>query len=130
MSDLEGRLARLEADNAQLLQRVEDLALQVATTRAGGFRSMRDTRRCPACGGGKLVHVPRMQEAAAGTLVDFALAHEWKWSGIVSKGPIECFACQTCGLVEMHVTDFKDTVDNQRIVAIDPERDPTKGPYR
>ena len=127
------RIAKLEAMNEQLLQRVVELGIEVQRTRTGGFRSMRDARRCPACGEGSLVHVRRAQEGTRGGLLDFALAHSYsKWSGTQTFGPMESFACRSCGLVEFHVVEFEGiTTDGEVIVAIEPDGEPPSGgPFR
>jgi len=130
------RIAKLEAMNEVLLQRIAELGSEIQRTRTGGFRSMRDARRCPACGEGSLVHVRRVQESGAGRsgLTDFALAHSYsRWTATTKPfGPMESFACRSCGLVEYHVIDWKDVpIDGQGIVAIEPDGEPPKaGPFR
>jgi hypothetical protein len=125
MSDqLLERLARLEA-------RVAELGVELQAARDGRYRAMRDSRRCPACGIGDLVHVKRMQQASHVAVVDFAIRHVWNWTGPTMHGPMEAFVCRGCGLVEIHVTDFKDVVDNKNVVAIAPEPPPpSDGPFR
>ena len=128
------RLAKLEAINEHLLQRVVELGIEVQRTRTGGFRSMRDARRCPACGEGSIVHVRRAQVPAAAGLTELGLSYTHsRWSGSTKPlGPIELYACRSCGLVEQHVVDWKEVhADGEDIVAIDPEGEPPKGgPFR
>src|SRR5512139_1567757 len=94
------RIAKLEAMNEQLLQRVVELGIEVQRTRTGGFRSMRDSRRCPACGEGAIVHVRRVQQAGGHGVMELGLVHAYSaWSGIKTDGPMESFTCRSCGLV-------------------------------
>ncbi len=127
------RLDQLERANAQLHTQLQELREIIDRTRVGGFRSIRDSRRCPACGSGALLHVRRAQEVGYGGLKDLAIAHERStWKGFLPRGSMESFACRGCGLVEFHVIDFSDVpVDGTDIVAIDPEPDvPSDGPFR
>jgi hypothetical protein len=128
------RLTKLEAMNEHLLQRVVELGIEVQRTRTGGFRSMRDSRRCPACGEGSLVHVRRAQVPAAEGLTELALVYTHSsWRGVTKPaGPIEIYGCRSCGLVEHHVVEWTSVhADGEDIVAIDPEGEPPKGgPFR
>ncbi|MDQ3334359.1 MAG: hypothetical protein M4D80_04295 [Myxococcota bacterium] len=128
------RLAKLEAMNEQLLQRVVELGIEVQRTRTGGFRSMRDARRCPACGEGSIVHVRRAQVPAAEGLTELGLTYTHsQWRGATKPvGAMESYGCRSCGLVEFHVVDWKSvTADGKDIIAIDPEGEPPKGgPFR
>jgi hypothetical protein len=137
MSDdksLARRIERLEAANAELTRGLTVLRQELATMRAGGFRSMRDSNRCPACGSGSLLRVRRSRQGTPyGGAMDFAIAQEaTTWRGIQPRGPIESFSCRRCGLVEYHVIDFADVkVDGVDIIAIEPEAGaPQDGPFR
>ncbi len=132
--DLLDRIAKLEALNAELVRQIAELRIAI-DRRGTGFHSMRDTRRCPACGSGSLLHVRRAQEAAYSHrgLMDKGIAHGFSaWTGSKSFGPMESFSCRSCGLVEYHVLDFRDVkIDGQQIVAIEPEPEPpSDGPFR
>ena len=131
--DITARLAALEAANRELAQQVVELRELLAASRPGGFRSIRDSRRCPACGSGSLLHVRRAQETGVGQPVELALTHERSvWKGTITHGPMESFACRRCGLVEWHVIDFADVVaDGDNVVAIEAEPEPPRsGPFR
>jgi hypothetical protein len=128
------RLAKIEAMNEQLLQRVVELGIEVQRTRTGGFRSMRDASRCPACGEGSIVHVRRAQVPAAEGLTELGLTYTHsQWRGATKPvGAMESYGCRSCGLVEYHVVDWKGVKpDGEDIVAIDPDGEPPKnGPFR
>lgn len=129
------RIAKLEAMNEHLLQRVVELGIEVQRTRTGGFRSMRDSRRCPACGEGSLVHVRRAQTPCANRsgLAELAITYVRTWTGnMKAYGPMESYACRSCGLVEHHIIDWKGVrADGDDIVGILPEGEPPKsGPFR
>lgn len=122
---LRDRVARLEAQLAELRDLVD-------RSHAGGFRSIRDTRRCPACGGGAFLHAPRTTQASHTQVVPFGIAHHWKWTGAVASGVMEVFACRHCGLVEWHVIAPADVEpDGVNVLAVEPESDPPRdGPFR
>ena len=83
------RIAKLEAMNEHLLQRVVELGIEVQRTRTGGFRSMRDSRRCPACGEGALVHVRRVTQVGGRGLIDLGLVHSYSgWTGVKPHGSL------------------------------------------
>ena len=128
------RIQQLESAVAALTQQLMTVQEQLAATRVSGFRSMRDARRCPACGSGALLHVRRAKEAAhGGGVTDLSLAHDRTiWGTIRHKGVLEVFACRQCGIVEYHVLDIAEIpVDGTNIVAIEPEGDPpAAGPFR
>ena len=126
------RIATLEARCAALEAQVAALLAQVEHARAGGFRSMALSRTCPACGGGHLVHVRGATQATDMSVLPFGLAHDMRWSGLVTRGPLESIACRRCGLVEWRVSDFSNVVvDGAKVVAVDPEPDaPRGGPFR
>jgi ribosomal protein S27AE len=132
MSDaLTARIDRLEAANRSLETQVIELREQLA--RSVGYHSIRDSRRCPACGSGSLFHVRRAQETGHSAPVEFALTHERSiWKGTIAHGAMESFACRKCGLVEWHVIDFEGVVaDGHAVVAIEAEPAPPKsGPFR
>jgi hypothetical protein len=128
------RIAKLEAMNDHLLQRVVELGIEVQRTRTGGFRSMRDSKRCPACGEGSLVHVRHAQSPTASGVAEKGLTYSWsRWSGATKVyGTMEALACRACGLVEYHVIDWAGIhADGEQIVAIVPDGEPpTGGPFR
>jgi hypothetical protein len=127
------RIAKLEAMNEHLLQRVVELGIEVQRSRAGGFRSMRDSRRCPACGEGSLVHVRRIYQAGGRGLIDFGVSLSWSnWTGAKPHGGLESYACRSCGLVEYHVVDWRGVhADGKDVVSISPDDEPpSDGPFR
>lgn len=136
MVHADDRIAALERSVAALATQLTEVQQQLAHARIGGFRSIRDSRRCPACGSGALLHVRRAKVISYGRggTVDFSIAHEHSaiWGTTKPKGGLECFACRTCGLAEWHVLDLEDIpIDGENIVAIEPEPDaPSSGPFR
>jgi len=130
--DPDERFALLEQRCAALEQQVTTLREELAHARVGGFRSIRDSRTCPACGGRAIVHVRQATQAAHASVMPLGIAHDWKWTGPVARGVMESFACRGCGIVELHVVDFSDlAIDGTKIVAVDPEPEPPHaGPFR
>lgn len=128
------RIQALESAVAALTQQLVAVQEQLAATRVGGFRSMRDSRRCPACGSDALLHIRRAKEAGdSNALTDFSLAHTHTfWGTLQHKGVLETFTCRHCSIVEWHVLDVAEIpVDGTNIVAIEPEGEPpAAGPFR
>lgn len=129
MSEIEELRARMVALEEQL----RDLRVELATSLAGRFRSMRESRRCPACGGERLFHITQAQEKTDhGSATPLAIHHERGfWKGAAQRSPIEYFVCRSCMLVESHAINLDGvTADGDYVIAIEPEPSPTEGPYR
>jgi hypothetical protein len=127
---LRERVARLEDANAALMRQLDELrALADSLPRR---RSIRDSRRCPACDGRVFLHVPRATQATDSGAVDFGLTHELRWTGTVVRGAMATFTCCECGLVEFHAGNLEDVkIDGKTVIAIEPEPDPPRnGPFR
>lgn len=124
----------LRARMAALEDLVRDLRVELATSLSGRFRSMRDSRRCPACGGEHLLHFPDAREKVdTGITRPLAVHHERGfWSGGKEHGPIEHFVCRTCLLLESHVINLEGIEpDGKYVIAIDPDPSrPPDGPFR
>jgi hypothetical protein len=122
----------LRARMTSLETLVRDLHLELSRAAVGGFRSMRDTRRCPACGGQQLFHIPEALELTHGGSTPLAVHHYKAFWGPRSQGPIEYFICRRCLLVETHAKDLDGIVaDGRTVIAIDPEGDvPSDGLFR
>ena len=124
----------LRARMAALENLVRDLRVELATSLAGRFRSMRDSRRCPACGGEHLFHFPEaLEKTDYGVTTPLAVHHERGfWKGAKHRGAIEHFVCRRCLLVESHAIDLDGIqADGKYVISIDPE--PTRtpdGPFR
>ena len=125
LTALRVRVAQLEAQVAELRDLVD-------RAHAGGFRSIRDSRRCPACGGGAFLHVPEMTQVTEVGVAPLGISHQLKWTGAIARGVMESFTCRACGLVELHVVAPGEVeIDGKRVLAVDPEPDPPRdGPYR
>lgn len=130
LSALRERIAQLENAYTALASQLDELRAALAAPKR---HSMRDSRRCPACGGQALLHIPRTTQVGHESIAQLGLYHEWKvWSGAVARGAMETFACRTCGIVELHVTQLDDVkIDGDRVRAVDPEPEPPHdGPFR
>jgi hypothetical protein len=95
------------------------------------FGSMRDTQRCPACGGGALIHFRRIEEATqpyGNNHIEFGLGRRISWNNTKARAPLEAFACRACGLVEWHALNVDDVTADETIVFIEPA--PGSGPFR
>lgn len=125
LDDLMARMTALE-------RMIRDLEQELARSNVGGFRSMRDSRQCPACRGVKLLHIPQAQEVTHGGAVTLGVHHEKGFWGPKIWGPLEYFVCRGCYLVESHVTDLAGVEpDGKSVISIDPAPDgPSDGPFR
>jgi hypothetical protein len=133
MSDVSARrIEVLEAAVAELREQLHAL-----TQRDSRIRSMRQTHRCPACGGTKLLHFRSIKELGHMGLVDLVLQKEYSpWRGRLktTAGAVEAFACRNCRLIEWGAISLDDIVlDDKEVVEIDgdAEQPPAEpGPYR
>lgn len=118
MSDAD-RIAALEAQ-------VHDLLVEVK--RLGARRgSMAQTRHCPACGHGSLVHFKRI--TAHGTL---ALQHT---VGFLIKPLVRigAYACRQCGLVEWYTPNIEEAKPEADVELLEAPAEPppdSGGPFR
>ena len=116
-----------------LEQEIRDLRIELAATRAGQVRSMRDAHRCPACGHTEILHVPTVREAAdAGTLRDLAITHEKNfWQHSIPSATVGAYACGACGLIEWHVKEPGKLVpDGTSLLQLSAGAPSNVGPYR
>ena len=115
---------------------VDELRRDLDELRRARRGSMRDTHRCPACGGGQLLHFRRIKDVAQNGIVDFALAKQWdvwRWRSLHDVGGVlEAFACRACRLVEWHAISLDDVKpDGEDVVELTAEDPaPGDGPYR
>jgi hypothetical protein len=127
-TDLEARLVTLEASLAEL--RVE-----LARVTAKRLGSMRQTLRCPACGGGKLFHIRAVKDITDSGTTDLALQKEISiWGRVkLNAGVLEAYACRSCRLVEWCAASLDNVeADGEDVLEVnapvEPELD--DGPYR
>lgn len=123
------RIAVLEATVGELRDELERL-------RTTPRRSMRQTYRCSACGGTKVLHFTHVKDVAHNSMVDLALQKQFsKFWGVKGSGAaLEAFVCRHCRIVEWHAISVDDVlVDGMEVVELDGSTteqpmDPT--PYR
>ncbi len=123
------RIAALEATVGELRDELERL-------RTTPRRSMRETFRCAACGGTKVLHFTHVKDVAHNGMVDFSLQKHFStfWGLKAPGGALEAFACRNCRLVEWHAISLGDVhADGQDVIELDGSQtdqpmDPT--PYR
>ena len=124
----DARLAQLEAT-------VDDLHRELQRLRSQRRLPMRQTHRCPACGGTRLFHIKSVGEMNAAQAVPLSLQKEIStWWGLrKSLGVLEVFVCRFCMLVEWHAGSLDGiTADGQTVLEIEGTADaePETGPYR
>ena len=120
-------MAREDFDAPMPLQGVRAAANVV---RAGRAPTIRATGRCPACGGDKAVHVPRVMEEAYGNPKPLSLTGDERWSGRKPIAPFEVYACAACGFVEWYVSSFEGVEIDGKVVLDASAKTPEGGPYR
>jgi hypothetical protein len=118
------RLAALEKEIALLRAEVEAM-------RAGRAPTIRSTGRCPACGGTKAIHVPKVLEQTHGGLQALAIAQDVSWWGAKPVAPLSVYACSACGFVEWYVSTFEGIqIDGDKVRDASAQEPPEGGPYR
>jgi len=121
-TDVGLRLAALEKE-------VTLLRAEVDALRAGRAPTLRSSGRCPACGGDRAVHVPKVMEEAYGAPKPLALTGKTRWSGRDPIGAFEVYACTACGFVEWYVSSFERVeVDGKTILDASANDPPEGGP--
>src|SRR5450432_2835889 len=103
--DTEARIAALEAAlhevRGKLQVALDDVHRELATAQRPRLGSMKQTRRCPACGGGRILYFRRIKERSRYALVDLALQYQLDGSRFkLIAGVMEAYACRACRLVE------------------------------
>jgi hypothetical protein len=124
-------------DDHEMLTKVEALEREVKELRAAleSLRrdaSMREGRRCPTCGGTKILHVKRIQAPdSMGGVWDLSLvARVSTWTGVKSLAPFSVYTCSACGLVEWYVSSFAEVeMKSELVELLEPDTWPG-GPYR
>lgn len=114
----EARLAAIEARLDALERRPPDRT------------TMKELRRCPACGCAKLLHTDRVL-ADVELSMPLAISNVQRPSGrLRTQGRLEAHACTKCGLVEWHALELEPSIlDNPHVKLIEPP-DAPEGPYR
>jgi hypothetical protein len=128
MADTDALLARLESLEAAMLE----VRTRLAALRPERFHSMRDFLRCPACGGGSLLHFREVREQTRRGLEAVGLNHRGNLFHQETQAPLEAFVCRGCSLVEWHVLTLEGVeADGAYVVAYEQEPGaPDAGPFR
>jgi hypothetical protein len=120
--DLNERISQLE-------KTVEALRVELAVSRAAPPATMRQGRRCPACGDALILHVERIDVGDAYGPVALALVRARQWSS-ASLAPLELYACGVCGLVEWYVRTYEGLPRPHPNVTVLEPLENDSGPYR
>lgn len=127
----------LFARMAELEARLGALDEQLAEMRAKRRGSMREDARCPACGGGELIHVKRATQVTDTAVVPLGLDHKQTWRGVKTGGTFEYYVCRGCRLVETYATALDELLagvakdgDNITTLSSPVDTPPGGGPYR
>ena len=95
---------------------------------------MRQSHRCPACGGGRVLQVTVVEDMTGGVAsVPLSLVKQHPLFGTKHLGPLEVFVCRSCMLVEWHAASLEGVAPDGKIVIeheAPAEPDAETGPYR
>src|SRR5215471_11539425 len=97
---------------------VAELRRELAELRRAPHRTMRDTHRCPACGGTPVLRFKHIKDVGYGELFDLSLQKKqtfWRMSG---SGALEVYACRACRLVEWHASSLDDVVLDDNVTEL------------
>lgn len=85
-------------------------------------RAMRETYRCPSCGGTRILHFAHVKDMAHNGMVDLSLQKEYSnfWGMKHSAGALEAFVCRSCRIVEWHAISLDEVVaDGEEVIELD-----------
>ena len=121
---------RLEGEVHELRQRVVELSKALDAARGRVSLSMRDQRRCPSCGEGKILHAPALLDRSDAGRTKLAIAQPSVWSS-KGLGELEAFFCARCGLAELYVKESASIEPDGKHVRLVEGGEPGEdGPYR
>lgn len=114
---------------------MDELQRELERVRAHRRLPMRQTHRCPACGGTRVLHIKSVSDMHHTATVPFSLQKDVSpWWGLrKSLGVLEAFVCRFCMLVEWHAASLDGIEpDGQTVIELEGTADaePEKGPYR
>lgn len=128
--ELEQRVEDLQATVEQLRHTVSELKQQLASLRVGGdATTMRRHVRCPACGGGKIIHAPKVLDRTDGSRETMALAQPSVWRSR-TVGQFQVYICVGCGLAEWYVQDPEAVAQEELFSVVQAPEPGQDGPYR
>lgn len=94
--------------------------------------TMKDLRRCPSCGGAKLLRAGHIHtDLQANTPLALSVMVPRSVTAFVKiRGRLEAFACTKCGLVEWHALELEPSILEDADVELIEPSDDEAGPYR
>lgn len=127
--DQETMLLREQLDHVRNELRTMQAHLDTALRRTSP--SLRESLRCPACGGTTILHAPEvLDRAEGGAREPMAIAQPSVWRSR-TVGLLELYFCKRCGRAEWYVKDHAELeADGKSIREIDGSRGPGDGGYR
>ena len=126
---IDARVAHLEAT-------VDDLRRDLEHLRKQRRLPMRQTHRCSACGGARVLNITLIADMKGDVgSVPLSLAKDLSFWGTVKDhlGPLEAFVCRSCLLVEWHAGSLDGLEpDGKTVIELEApaDADPEAGPYR
>lgn len=131
MTDKKSDVEVLQETVASLLDEVGSLRVKLDSASRRVNTSLRESLRCPGCGGTTILHAPQVLDRAdGGARAAMALTQPSMWRS-ATVGELEVYFCKRCGLAEWYVKDpTKIRADGEQIRELDGSRGPTGGAYR
>lgn len=95
------------AELAALRATVAELRREIAELRQPQRGSMRQSGRCPSCGGGALIKFRRVEAPGSGGELSLQKVRG-SWGTLKPAGLLEAYACRACKLVEWNAESLDD----------------------
>lgn len=124
----EERIRELEATVRELEAQVAALA-HALEARRERRDAMRETLRCPSCGGRRILRAKRVADRDGGRQTPMAVSIRGLFFP-EAHGIFACDVCAACGLVEWHVDDPAAIDTEHEDIEVIEIADETGGPYR
>lgn len=121
MATVEELEERLHAMREEIREIKAQLSAE-ANLRSG---PMRDTRRCPACRGTKILLVEELRDSSSGTLASWT--NVW---GTKRAGTLQIFACASCGHAELHLDNVAELEGKKGVRVLESFVSTGGGPFR
>lgn len=123
-------LEELLTEIASLRAEIQSLKAKLDTAERRTAPSIRDSLRCPNCGGTTIFHAREVLDRAEAGREALAIAQPSVWRSR-TVGKLELYFCKRCGRAEWFVKDHAEIeADGEAFREIDGSRGPAEGGYR
>jgi hypothetical protein len=123
-------IQELRAEIASLHGQIQSLRAKVDAAERRTAPSIRDSLRCPNCGGTTIFHAQQVLDRTEAGREALAVAQPSVWRSR-TVGKLELYFCKRCGRAEWFVKDHAEIeADGDVFREIDGSRGPAAGGYR